>query len=127
MWFLKALICGDKKFVKCDAMRHIYVPQYKGLNIERFLAMTRDYPDVLNYLPDTRDWHKLPRQWLVNIFYSVVGKPFADWVDNVVNERHQNVAEKNDLMIAMDPEIAKAFQESTAISSKLFLVTAPCP
>jgi hypothetical protein len=82
---------------------------------------------VLNYLPDTRDWHKLPRQWLVNIFYSVVGKPFSDWVDDLVNDRHQGVADKNDLMIAMDPEIAKAFQESTAISSKHFVVTASCP
>jgi hypothetical protein len=57
----------------------------------------------------------------------VVGKPFSDWVDDLVNDRHQGVADKNDLMIAMDPEIAKAFQESTAISSKHFVVTASCP
>ena len=63
--------------------------------------MTKDYPKVLDYLPDSRDWHKLPRQWLVNVFYSVIGQPFADYINEVVEERNQGVAEKQDLMIAM--------------------------
>jgi len=34
------------------------------------------------------------------------------------NDRNQVVAAKQDCMIHMDPEIAKAFEASTAISSK---------
>ena len=101
IFFLKQLLSGSKKFVKCSEVKYIYVPQYKGLNVEKFLAMTKDFPKVLDYLPDSRDWHKLPRQWLVNVFYSVIGQPFADFINEVVEARNEGVAEKQDLMIEM--------------------------
>ena len=37
---------------------------------------------------------------------------------NQIDIRHEKVADKKDLMIQMDPDIAKVFRESTAISSK---------
>ena len=40
------------------------------------------------------------------------------WVSQQVKNRNDRVAEKNDLMIELDPEIAAAFGESANISSK---------
>ena len=57
------------------------------------------------------------RQWLCNVVNSVVGKPFADWVDVMVRERNESLKVKNDFQIAMDPQIAKAFHASSSISS----------
>ena len=37
------------------------------------------------------------------------------------DDRNQGVAAKQDCMIHMDPEIAKAFEASTAISSKYLI------
>lgn len=37
IYFLKSLIRGEKKFIHCDKVRYLSVPQYKGLGIAQFL------------------------------------------------------------------------------------------
>ena len=49
---------------------------------------------------------------------SLAGDDFRVWVSQQVKNRNDRVAEKNDLMIELDPEIAAAFGESANISSK---------
>jgi hypothetical protein len=39
-------------------------------------------------------------------------------VKDRINQRNQKLAVERNLMIDMDPEIARAFQNSTSISSK---------
>ena len=58
----------------------MFVPQYESLSIERILEKADDWPAVWKYLPDERDMHRLPRQWIISVIYTVVGEPFADWV-----------------------------------------------
>ena len=53
--------------------------------------------------------HKVPRQWLINVAYSVCGSPFAGWVKDEIENRNEELAKKQNLLIDMDPEIAKAF------------------
>ena len=62
--------------------------------------------------------HKLPRQFLCNIAYTKIGKAFSDYVTATLDKRHFEIAEKKDLLIEMDSEIAKVFVQSKAISSK---------
>ena len=50
--------------------------------------------------------------------YTIVGDDFRQWVSNVIRDRNSKVASKNDLIIELDPEIAKAFKSSLNISSK---------
>ena len=69
-------------------------------------------------MPDERDIRKLPRQWIANVIYTLVGDPFREWVSKTIKKRNDTVASKNDLMIELDPAIAKAFQRSINISSK---------
>ena len=54
----------------------MYVPQYENLSIERILATARKNPRISDYLPEDRDMHKVPRQWLINVAYTVLGAPF---------------------------------------------------
>ena len=61
---------------------------------------------------------KLPRQWIINVIYSVIGKPFRQWVSEAIKKRNAKLADKRDLMIELDPEIAKAFRSSVNINSK---------
>ena len=61
---------------------------------------------------------KLPRQWIINVIYSVIGEPFRQWVSEAIKKRNAELADKRDLMIELDPEIAKAFRSSVNISSK---------
>ena len=60
-------------------------------------------------MPEERDLPKLPRSWLANLIYTVVGDEFREWVAEKIRERNDKIASKNDLMIELDPAIAKAF------------------
>ena len=96
------------------------MPQYENLSIERILERTKEYPDVKSYLPEDRDMHKVPRQWLINVAYTVIGEPFSTWVKDEISSRNEELAKKQKLLIDMDPEIAKAFHDSVNISSRFY-------
>ena len=118
IYFCKQIVRGEKKFVKCDKVCYLSVPQYKGLGIAQFLEQAQQYPLVLDFLPDKEEWDKLPRQWLISLIYTLVGKPFADWALARMQARNDKVIEKQKLAIEMDPEILAAFNASTYVSSK---------
>ena len=67
-------------------------------------------------LPDPKDIPKLPKQYLVNVVYTIVGQTFNDWVKGRVEERNNKVAVDKGLLIEVDEEIAIALNSSTAIS-----------
>ena len=94
------------------------MPQYEGLGIKDFLQEARKYPQVTDYFPEQDDHKRLPRQWVINVVYTLAGKPFADWVLEHVEERNRKVVADKQLAIMMDPDIMRAFQASTHVSSK---------
>ena len=66
--------------LKADRVRQLHVPMYKGLTIDNILAEGKKNPQVSSYLPDDKDIHRLPRQWLANVVYTIVGDEFGAWV-----------------------------------------------
>jgi hypothetical protein len=76
---------------------------------------------VVVALPIMREARKMPRQYVINVVYTIVGAPFSSWVDKLVQERNKNLTSKNDLNIKLDPRIASAFAASTSVSCKLSL------
>lgn len=84
VYFCKDLITGKKKYIKCDQVKYMFVPQYESLSIERILEKAQQWLEVWNYLPDERDIHRLPRQWLINVIFTLVGEPFQEWTDERV-------------------------------------------
>ena len=70
------------------------------------------------YLPDAIDLPKDPKQWFVNVIAAVVGTHFKQWVAQQVEERNALMCEKNEVMIAMDPDMASRFSASTHVSRK---------
>ena len=96
----------------------MHVPMYKGLTIDNMLAEGRRSPEVNNYLPDEKDLHRLPRQWLANVIYTLVGEEFQNWVTECIRNRNDHIAEKQNLIVELDPVIAAAFNNSLNISSK---------
>ena len=75
IYFMKSIVDGSKKFLHQDRVHHLSVPQYEGLGIKQMLVEAQKYPVMEHYLPDERDWKKIPRQWLVNLIYTNVGQP----------------------------------------------------
>ena len=104
--------------IKCDQVKVFFVPQYEGLTCETILGLRVWHPEVNAFLPDDRDLSKLPRQWLANVFYTVIGGPFQVFVDKLIEARNTKVAKQGNVMIEMDEEVYEAFKNSKQISSK---------
>ena len=69
-------------------------------------------------MPDDKDMDRIPRAWVANVIYTIVGQPFRDFVNEQIERRNQTMISKRDLNITMDQAIFNAFQQSTSISSK---------
>jgi len=114
--------------IMCESVKHIPIPQFEGLTFEAILEYARNRPDVMRCLPVVeKEIDKLPRQYLANIVYTKVGKPFFDWVDNKIQARNAKVTNDKDLIIEMDEDIARVFQASTAVSGKSIQPSARIP
>ena len=66
--------------MKNNAVHHIPIPQYEGLSIEDMLTFLRRYPALGEYFPEERDIHKLPKKWIADIGFTIVGDDFGKWV-----------------------------------------------
>ena len=103
-------------------MKSLYVPLYKGLSIDDFLTKAEETPAVFAYFPDRRDFSRLPRQWIANVLFTILGQPIADFVNKSIKERNDKIAENRNLIIELDPAIAEAFKQSLNVSSKSLLL-----
>ena len=115
--------------IKAKEIQVLNVPQYEGLSIDRILEKGQEHPQVVNYLPDERDIDRLPRSFIVNVTYTLMGEKFKSWVQEVIVERNNRIAENRKLIIELDPAVATAFRDSVNISSKFWpsaLVTSKC-
>ena len=74
--------------VRAEEAKNLHVPLYKGLSIEAILEMGREDEQVCQHLPDERDIHRLPRQWVVNVIYSLKGDEFREWVSELIRNRN---------------------------------------
>ena len=52
------------------------------------LHNAKKHPGFINYLPDEeREVEKLPRSYLANLIYTIVGDKFKQWVAAKIQER----------------------------------------
>jgi hypothetical protein len=81
--------------VKSNNVAHLYCPQYEGLKIADIMRNVDSIPELQLYFPrDPKDRDRLPKQWCINVAYSVVGDQFAGWVKAQIDERNARVTKK---------------------------------
>ena len=85
IYWLKKLISGELLYVKCDEVKVCFAPMYESMTLRIILNEGFKHEGVRRYFPEDRDLHRLPRDWCLNTIYSIVGKPWKDWVDNQRN------------------------------------------
>ena len=54
-------------------------------------------------MPIEKELPKLPKQWICNVAYSIIGEPFRQWVLDQVEVRNAKQAVERNLNIAIDP------------------------
>ena len=73
---------GSRKAIKCSDVKDISIPHFEGLTVDAMLFHAKNWPAVAKALPvELREIEKLPRAYLGNLIYTIVGQPFRDWVD----------------------------------------------
>ena len=82
------------------------------------LSWCGDHPIVLDFVPEINEIRKVPKQWLINLVYSLVGNKFKSWVRDQIESRNTKLTVEKDIMIKLDPKIAAVFHNSSAVSSK---------
>lgn len=61
---LRDMAMGRKRFINCDNIKHLFVPHYESLSLEKIIEFVQgSAPAILNdYFPITREMKKFPRQ-----------------------------------------------------------------
>ena len=89
------LAAGRKVRIYEKDVKIINIPYFEGLKIEAMLEYAEQFPNVMQALPAVaREREKLPRAYLGNVIYTIVGDPFKKWVDKIVDERHEKRREQ---------------------------------
>ena len=60
---------------------------------------------------------KFPKAYLCDLIFTLVGDQFKAWVKREIDTRNQKVMVGGNLNIMMDPQIAAAFANTTAVST----------
>ena len=82
------------------------VPQYDSLSLDNILDCGLAYPEVAEALPVLREVRKMPRQYLCNLIYTLVGEDFKKWVKLRCQQRDETLAIEQGLNIELEPRIA---------------------
>ena len=127
IYFLKDIAARKKAYIRNEDIQTVYVPQYEGLYLKDIAEFATQYPIIASYMPDEPDLPKTPKQWIINVAYTIIGQPFADWVMQVVTERNMKLQQEQNLMINIDPEVKAAWAQSTLVSCKSTSPPAPAP
>ena len=77
IYHMADLAAGRRRRIRQLEVKVITIPHFDGLNIERMLEYAEGRQDVIDCLPMLRrDLERLPRSYLGNVIYTVVGEPF---------------------------------------------------
>ena len=121
IWHLRDLCANKRRLIKNNDVRVIALPFYDGISIEEILEFgsAHNHGEAMLALPSVRkEILRLPRAFIGNVMYTIIGEPFAQWVHARINARNQRIQQENDMTIEMNPDIAAIFRASTSASGK---------
>ena len=101
-------------------------PAYEGLTITDILKNVGMKNDFRLYMPVLKEILRLPKQFILNTALTICGDGFKQWVRTQIETRNQKVTKEKDLLISIDPEVAQAWQHSTAVSVSAHFTQSGC-
>lgn len=58
------------------------------MSVDDILSKWGKNATLMNHLPDNREIMKLPKQFIVNLCYKLIGDSFETWTRAVIDERN---------------------------------------
>ena len=110
---------GERTRIEAKDVKHVAIPQFKGLGIKEMMEYAQMFPEVMKAFPTgDKEAEKLPRQYIANVIHTLVGKPFRQWIDAKLEERNVELVEKKEMLIELDPQIEALFKASNSVSGR---------
>ena len=92
VFHLKDLACNKRKIILAKDVKHYFVPSYEGLSKDEIMEFAKHYSDVEMALPAVEHERlKLHRSYIINVVYTLVGEPFRQWVNNIIEARNRKI------------------------------------
>jgi hypothetical protein len=100
-------------------IQHLHCPQYETLSTKSILEWACAQSNLIQmYLPEEREIVKLPKQWILNVVYAILGEAFSTFIHERCQARNDKIIQERQMTINVDPEIAAAFNACNHVSSK---------
>ena len=114
--YLRAMLMGDKDYIKWSEMKIIKVPHLEGLRVKDILNWAREIVEIDRYIPDY-DYQKEPnREWFINLVYILQEDEFKVYVSDTLRVYEQKVIKNKNLGVTTRNEFIEIFRNSKSIS-----------
>ena len=115
--YLRAVLIGDKYYVKWSEVKVIKVPHLQGLRVKDILNWARERVEIDRYIPDY-DYQKEPnREWFLNLVNTLLEDDFKDFINDKWRAREQKVIKSKNLGVTVQNEFIEIFKNSKSIST----------
>ena len=85
--------------------------------VEDFCDYIDDHVRLHEYFPEKREEkERLPRSFIINVLFSLVGAPIKERIQKRILERNQRLVEKQNIGLQLDDEVREAFLRSTQVN-----------
>ena len=101
-----------------EKVKTLNVPYYENLTLADMWKFAADHQEINRYLPAEEDQDDLPRSWVVNVLFTVLGSKFAKWINKQMEIRNKLRLKDQNKEAVMLPKFAASFRASTDISGK---------
>ena len=115
--YLRAMLVGDKDYIKWSEVKVIKVPHLEGLRVKDILNWVRERVEIDRYIPDY-DYQKEPnREWFINLVNTLLEDEFKVYVSDTLRVREQKVIKNKNLGVIVRNEFIEIFRNSKSIST----------
>ena len=92
IWHIRDQCSSKRRIILAKDIQHLFVPHYEDLSKEKILEFAALFPKAMECLPLVEHERlKLRRQYIVNIVFTMVGEPFKNFVEQVIQARNQKI------------------------------------
>ena len=77
--------------LKNNVVKTLFVPHYENLSLQQIYDANKNKAEVTSYLPIPRETLRMPRDYVISVFYTIIGDPFKAWVKKMIDQRNAEI------------------------------------
>ena len=74
------MLQGKRKFISRQEVKKAYCPHIEGLTLPEIMNFIRRFPQILEYLPEEEELHRVGREFVCNVAYTLRPNEFTAFV-----------------------------------------------